>query len=55
MAETIAISIVEVNRLEKGDILVTFSDNSVILYHAKFLYDVRNHDSNVEIVDPFKK
>ena len=53
MNDTSKIEIVEASRLEKGDLLVTFSDNTVVLYHAKFLYDVRSHDSNIEIVDPF--
>jgi len=53
MIDTSRISIIEVNRLEKGDVLITFSDDTVVLYHAKFLYEMRNHDSNIEIVDPF--
>ena len=55
MADSSKIEIVEVSRLAKGDIVITFSDDTVVLYHAKFLYDVRSHDSNVEIVDPFKE
>jgi len=53
MAADAKITIVEVSRLAKGDVLITFSDETVVLFHAKFLYDVRSHDSNVEIVDPF--
>jgi len=50
-----AIKVSEVNRLENGDVVITFSEGSVVLYHAQFLYDVRDHDSNVHIVDPFHK
>ena len=53
MIDTSKVSIVEASRLEKGDVLITFSNDTVVLFHAKFLYDVRNHDSNIEIVDPF--
>jgi hypothetical protein len=49
------IKIQEASRLADGDLLITFSDETTVLFHAKFLYDVRNHDGNVQIVDPFKK
>jgi hypothetical protein len=49
------IKIVEVSRLADGDALITFSDETVVLFHAKFLYEMRGHDGNVEIVDPFEK
>jgi ethanolamine utilization protein EutQ (cupin superfamily) len=49
------VTIDEVNMVKEGDLLVKFSDGTVVLFHAKFLYDVRNHDGNVEIVDPFRQ
>ncbi|WP_263382735.1 hypothetical protein [Granulicella arctica] len=55
MSDTPKLEVVEASRLEKGDLLITFSNDTVVLYHAKFLYDVRNHDSNIEIVDPFEE
>lgn len=55
MTDSSKISIEEVTRMAKGDVLITFSDDTVVLYHAKFLYEMRNHDSNVEIVDPFNQ
>lgn len=42
------IRVVEVNRFG-GDVMVYFSDGTSVIYHAKFLYDVRNHDSNIAI------
>ncbi len=32
-----------------GDIMVYFSNGTSAIYHAKFLYDMRNHDSNIAI------
>jgi hypothetical protein len=55
MADSSTIKIAEASRLADGDVLIAFSDDTVVLFHAKFLYDVRNHDSNVEIVDPLDK
>ena len=55
MADSSNIDVVEVSRLAKGDVLITFSDDTVVLFHAKFLYEMRNHDGNVEIVDPFNE
>ena len=48
-------TIINAKTLAEGDLLVTFSDETIVLYHAKFLYDVRNHDSNINIVDPFEE
>jgi len=42
------IRVVEVNRFG-SDILVYFSDGTSVIYHAQFLYDVKNHDHNVPI------
>jgi hypothetical protein len=42
------IRITEVNRFG-NDILVYFSDETTVIYHAHFVYDVRNHDHNVPI------
>jgi hypothetical protein len=55
MPELKKITIVETTTLAEGDILITFSDGTTILYHARFLYDVRNHDHNINIVAPFEQ
>jgi hypothetical protein len=50
------IMITKATRVKKGgDILITFSDDTVVLFHAKFLYDARNHEQNIQIVDPFEQ
>lgn len=43
------ITIVSVDKVSEG-ILVHFSDDSSVLYHAPFLYDVRHDDGNVAVV-----
>ncbi len=40
--------IVEADRMH-GDLLVHFSSGNSVLYHAQFLWDVREHDGNVAI------
>ena len=55
MAVADGITVVEASRLSDGDLLITFSDNTTVLFHANFLYEVREHDSNVAIVDPFRQ
>jgi hypothetical protein len=55
MANAATIKITDVNRTKSGDVLITFSDEMVVLFHAQFLYDVRTNENNVQIVDPFKK
>ncbi|MEO8870712.1 MAG: hypothetical protein ABI357_07760 [Granulicella sp.] len=55
MADPSAIEIKESSLLSAGDVLITFSDDTVVLFHAGFLYDMRDHDGNIKIVDPFKK
>jgi hypothetical protein len=42
------IRVVEVRRFG-ADILVYFSDGTSVIYHARFLYDMRSHDGNVPI------
>ena len=43
------VSIIGSDRIE-GGILLHFSEGTSVLYHAQFLYDVRDHDHNVPIV-----
>ena len=50
---TQTINIIDVSKLVGGDVLITFSDDTTVLFHAQFLYDVREEDGNVSIVDPF--
>ena len=47
MSET-AITVVAVDQM-KGDVLVHFSNGLSVLYHAQFLFDVREHDNNLPI------
>jgi hypothetical protein len=49
------ITIVEVNLLAKGDVLITFSDDTVVMFLATALYEMRGRDGNVQIVDPFQQ
>jgi len=55
MSDFSKITVKEASRVAEGDLLIKFSDDTVVLFHAKFLYDVRNHGGNVQIVDPFKQ
>ena len=42
------LKIVEAEKIS-GNVLVHFSNNVSILYHAQFLWDVREHDGNVAV------
>ena len=45
-----AIDIVGADRLSDG-LLIHFSNNTSTLFHSQFLYDVRNQDHNVQILE----
>lgn len=45
-----AIDVVGADRLSNG-LLIHFSNNTSTLFHSQFLYDVRNQDHNVPIVE----
>lgn len=55
MAVASKITIADINRVADGDVLITFSDDTVVLFHAQFLYENRNQDHNLEVVDPFRR
>lgn len=55
MAVSAKITIADINRVADGDVLITFSDDTIVLFHAKYLYEHRNQDHNLEVVDPFKE
>ena len=48
MADSEQIKIVGADMV-KGGVLIHFRDGLSVLYHATFLYDVRNDDGNVEV------
>jgi hypothetical protein len=39
------IRVIDVDRFDNG-VVVSFSDGQSVLYHAQFLYEVREHDGN---------
>lgn len=53
MARTeIPLRIVAVEQMADGAIIVTFSNGFSAVYHAQFLFDVRDHDHNVVVERP---
>jgi hypothetical protein len=52
MSTALTLTVVEANRTDDGNLLVTFSDETTTLFRAEFLYDVRSHDGNTAIADP---
>ena len=48
MADSEQIKIVGTD-LVKGGVLIYFADGLSVLYHATFLYDVRNDHGNVDV------
>ena len=42
------IFIVDAQRF-RGDLIVTFSDNTTAIYRHQFLYDIRNHEANPQL------
>ncbi|NYF78629.1 hypothetical protein [Granulicella arctica] len=47
------VTVVEANVIKDGDVLITFSNDTIVLYQAEFLYKVRSNVFNVQVVDPF--
>ena len=48
------VTIETANVLSEGDLLVTFSDDTTVLYTAPLLYDARNSNGAIRIVAPFE-
>lgn len=44
------IQVIDVDRFDNG-VVVSFSDGQSVLYHAQFLYDMREHDGNREVFE----
>jgi hypothetical protein len=48
------VTIATANVLAEGDVLITFSDDTTVLYTAPLLYDARNSAGAIRIVAPFE-
>lgn len=48
MADPDLVTIISAERVDSG-LLIQFSDRLSVLYHTRFLYDVRNQDGNVAL------
>jgi len=45
------IDVIGADVMEGGGLLIHFSNETATIFHAQFLFDVRNEDHNVPIVE----